>query len=218
MRAVALAAHPLGNGLRLPVHAPHRRHDPQFVADAHLPVAAQVALYRDVALRNVERIDPRRIGVGEVVVQVGFQVVRMDPRPGRHAAGDMPDRIAVLDDVLPLGEIPQGEFMSPGHRLTQRYHPAVDLHTLARSEIGQRHGHVVRGIDFQESFHKLLWSEKSGAGPSVIRLPARPLRLFGKNAISSKICPARPSCPAPRCHPHSPQRPPRSPEPPRNPP
>ena len=42
MRAVAFAAHPLGNGLRLPVDAPHRRHDPQLVADTHLPVAAQV--------------------------------------------------------------------------------------------------------------------------------------------------------------------------------
>ena len=68
----------------------------------------------------------------------------------------MADRITILDDVLPFGEVAQRELVPPGHRLAERHHPTVELHTLARGQIRQRYGHIVRGIDFQKSFHRFF--------------------------------------------------------------
>ena len=164
VRAVALGLDPLGDGLGLAVDAPDRRHDPQLVADAHRVVLAEVTHDLDVALRIVDVVDLGRIGILQVVAEVGFEVVGMDPGTGDHGLGGVADGITVLDDILALGDVAQSELVTAGDGLAQGDAHAVDVERFAGLQIvGEGHGDVVRGIDFQKPFHGSILEKRGGS-------------------------------------------------------
>ena len=173
VRTVALALHALRDGLRLPVDTPHRGHDPQFVADAHRAVAAQVTHHPHVAPRKVHVVGLRGVAVFKVVAQVGFQVVGVDPPALRHVLRGMADGIAVLHDVLARGDVAQGELMAARNVLAKRHGDALDIERLALVQVvGQRHGDIVRGVDFQESFHNHRMLKRAGSASEKRPHPA----------------------------------------------
>ncbi len=90
----------------------------------------------------------------QVVVQVGLQVVGVDPAAGRNRLRGVTDRIAVFHDILPLGDIPQGDLVSAGDILLQDHPHAVDFDLLAGLHaVGQDDADVIRRVDFHVSFH-----------------------------------------------------------------
>ena len=164
VRAVALALHALRDGLRLPVDAPHRGHDPQLVANAHRIVPAQVTHHPHVALRAPDIVNLGGIGVFEVVAEVGFQVVRVNPPALRHVLRGVTDGIAVLHDVLARGDVAQGELMAARNVLAERHGDALDIERLALVQVvGQCDGDIVRSVDFQKPFHINKISRMSGS-------------------------------------------------------
>ena len=163
VRTIALGLDALGDGLRLPVDAPDRGDDPQLVADAHRTVLAEVTHDLGVALGITDLVDLGRIGVLQVVAEVGFEVVGMNPRTGRNRLGSVADGITVLDDVLALGDVAQGELMTAGDGLAQGDLHAVDVERLAGPKVvGEGHGDVVRGVDFQKPFHGSILEKRGG--------------------------------------------------------
>ena len=185
VRAVAFGLHARRDGLRLTVHAADRRHDPQFVADTHRAVLAQITHHLAFARGVADFVDLRRVAVLQVVAQIGFQVVRMNPSAGRDSRRRVTDRIAVFHDVLAFGQIAQGEFMAPGDIFAQRHGDTLDVERFTGMQIvRQGDRHVVRSIDFQKAFH--VGSEKAYtlvprsrmATGSSERCRSRPLAAF----------------------------------------
>ena len=155
VRAVALLLHALGNSLCLTIHATHRRNDPQLVADTHRVVLSQVTHHLQiVALRVVDLVALVIVGVLQVIVQVGLQVVRVDPTTHLDSGRCMADRITIFDDILTLGNGLDGKLVTTGNILLERNLSTVDLNHFTRLQIiGNGYGHVIHGIDFQKSFH-----------------------------------------------------------------
>ncbi len=78
----------------------------------------------------------------------------MDPGTLLHGRGRVTDRIAVFNDVLALGQIAERHLVAARNILQQRNRTTVDLERLALLQIvGNGHSHIVRRIDFQQSFH-----------------------------------------------------------------
>ena len=88
----------------------------------------------------------------------------MDPGTGGHGLGGMTDGIAVLDDILALGDVAQSELVTAGDGLAQGDAHAVDVERFAGLQIvGEGHGDVVRGIDFQKPFHGSILEKRGGS-------------------------------------------------------
>ena len=78
----------------------------------------------------------------------------VNPPALRNILRGVADRIAVFHDVLARGDVAQGELVSPGDVVPKRHADAVYLDRLALVQVvGQRDGDIIRGIDFQKSFH-----------------------------------------------------------------
>ena len=78
----------------------------------------------------------------------------VNPPALRNILRGVADRIAVFHDVFARGDVAQGELVPPGDVVPKRHADAVYLDRLALVQVvGQRDGDIVRGIDFQKSFH-----------------------------------------------------------------
>ena len=90
------------------------RDNPYFVADACRAVGTLVA---EKFVGLVRRQFPavgffRLVGVMEQVAELALHVVRVDPGPSGNVFLGRADGKAVFDDVLPLGDGDDGEFMA----------------------------------------------------------------------------------------------------------
>ena len=85
----------------------------------------------------------------------------------------MTDRIAVFHDVLARGDVAQSELVPPGDVVPERHDGTVDIDRLALVQvIGQRDGDIVRGIDFQKSFHNHRVLKRAGTASEKTPHPA----------------------------------------------
>ena len=126
------AVQPLRQRMRELVHTADRRNNEDMVANPDCAVFAPEALERFRAgLRTKSDFDGR-IGVFKNAVKIRFHIVRMHVLPLADGTCRAADGHAVLDDVLPRGDIPERELV-----------PARDL----GGGVVQHDRHIVQRID-----------------------------------------------------------------------
>ena len=151
-----------GDELGDPVHAAHRRQDPDLVACANAAIWPAIASERSrrQLFRSQRR---RRIFVVQQLAQAGRQVVDMHPLTGSNIGRSDTDRLTVFDDRFAAPDRPDSQLVRRRDRCSGP--------CLADRQIGQRHRDIIVRMNLHR-FHRHA------------SFPAFPLTFAGKTAYN----------------------------------
>ena len=147
----------LHQGLGAVVDAAHGGDDPDLVAHGGPAVGAAVAP-TGFRLHRGGRGQFGGIGVLDLAGKVGLDVVGVHPGAGGGVGGGMADGKAVLDDVLPRPDGPDGHLVALGDVLGGGDGQAQvgHCHRGALGNRAQRHDHIVGRVDVNGQRHGRL--------------------------------------------------------------
>ena len=133
------------------VHAPYGGNDPYLVADTHLAVGAAETAETALLRRLGNLYEGGGVAIVQQTLEIGLDTTVVDHRACLRRAGDVADGKAVLDDILPLGEVVQDNLMPSGYVGLEAY----PFYAFTCLQVLQGHGYVVVGI-YLYVLHKYL--------------------------------------------------------------
>ena len=107
-----LLAQLVGQSLGNTVHASHSRHNPYLVAHAHFAVFPYVSLKCTLFLSNVELVIHWLVGISKSALEVGLQVILINPVTRLQVGDGMAYGITIFNNVSTCGCICDKHFMS----------------------------------------------------------------------------------------------------------
>jgi hypothetical protein len=124
------------------VYAAHGGNNPYLVAYAYLPVGAAETAERALLTGFGYFYEGRGVTIVKQTFEVGLDAAMVDHCACLCGTGNMPDREAVLDDVLSFGKVAQDNLVSAGD-VAEEFNALYGLSCL---QVLQGYGHVVVGI------------------------------------------------------------------------
>jgi len=164
----SLASGLLRHAAHRPVYTGDRGNDPQFVACPHPAVWTAVA---QEGVRSIPRLRlPRRrrgILIVQQSLQIGLEIVAVQPRSRWHSLGGMADLGPILDHHGPVRQIGQSHLVAKGDLLLDPHSLSIHRHGLSLGQRPQSHRHIVLGMDPNRvSLHR---THHSATEPSLCR-------------------------------------------------
>ena len=143
----------MGEAFGNAVDATYCRHDPYLVANANFAVPSYISLEGGSikrCLRSVvrENLWHRMVFVGERSLEVGLEVVLVDPLPSLQVDGCVADGVAIFYNVLARGCVVEQDFMTCGRVLQYFYRACFCDHRFSLLHRFKAYYYCVGGIDF----------------------------------------------------------------------
>ena len=138
----------LGAFLDNTVYASYGRNNPHFVADTDLSVFAAIAHKSSGFIGNIQYHLFGVILIFEQSREVGFDIILVHPAAGFFRLSGVPDREAVLNDVLAFREIFDGYLVSGRHVFEDCDYLSVHFNNRPGGLRLYCYHHIVRRIDF----------------------------------------------------------------------
>ncbi|MOA15693.1 hypothetical protein D3C78_1358630 [compost metagenome] len=136
------------------VDAANGRHDPQFIADPHLPTDTAVKLHLTIRSLWWQRRESGLILIAVEIAQVGFGILRVNMFTRRYGFQRMTNRQAVFDDGLTGSDRLQRKLVPTRHRLRQPNRQCVQRQGFAGGQIAQRYRDIIQRMNFYHALHK----------------------------------------------------------------
>src|SRR5690606_6305536 len=99
MAYIQLAFDAVDDRLGLSVYTTHRGNDPQFIANTGIAIITLVTFKSKAACRDFQLCIYRVIAILQVIVQVGFYIVRMHMLARLNTRQGMANRITVFNHI-----------------------------------------------------------------------------------------------------------------------